>query len=69
VSIRMILESQQTDRVYINPAAQGKTTSAKRIRGAYPHRVKPNTVYLASRAPMPGGVGAASAILSKPYWG
>jgi len=27
----------------------------------------PSTVYLASRAPMPGGVGAASAVLSKPY--
>jgi hypothetical protein len=27
---------------------------------------KSNTVYLAGRAPMPGGVGAASADLSKP---
>jgi len=31
------------------------------------HEASPNTVYLAGRAPMPGGVGAASAVLSKPY--
>ncbi len=42
----------------------GQGMSGRRTVGSDP---RPNTVYLAGRAPMPGGVGAASAVLSKPY--
>jgi len=46
-----------------------KTIKILEKKGFILDRVKGNTVHLAGRAPMPGGVGAASAVLSKPYWG